>query len=151
MYFNEQHPLNKKIVANKKVNGVVAISSPKDHPDPYMRSGSHPDVIERIWIVLGKTLPQDCSAMVYGSPALVSPKSGVIIAQAYGTAYILRVPERRISEAKELGYENSHFFSSSRNEVDLEKEFGSDWVFGKWNQIEQQWILDVYNFLEQNI
>jgi hypothetical protein len=46
-----------------------------------------------LWERLQKSLPVDCRCLVYGRVALIAPKSGVILAIAIGTFYLLQVPE----------------------------------------------------------
>ncbi len=55
--------------------------------DYYWGSGTHPDVLERLWNQIGKKLPVDSRAVVFGNPALVHPDSGIVLAFALGTEY----------------------------------------------------------------
>ena len=60
--------------------------------DPY-HPQTHPDLGERLY-ELAKPLPEDCRAVVYGCPVLVTPK-GIIFAVARGTNTLaFRTPVR---------------------------------------------------------
>jgi hypothetical protein len=61
-----------------------AVESPRD---PYLHLGSHPDIVEHVWDKMVPLLQQDCRCIVYGTPALVAPRSGIMLAQAFGTQY----------------------------------------------------------------
>ena len=90
MHLDPSHPLNQQVLRHVKAvrqRNQVPIAGPDEHADPYMEAGSHPDIVARVWDQLGRSLPGDCRAMLYGGPALVDPHSGLIIALAYGTQY----------------------------------------------------------------
>ena len=88
MSIDQAHPLNAAVLRHLK-SDTPAIAAPESHPDPYYGLGSHPDCVGRIWEELNTALPVECRAIVYGTPSLVEPKSGVVIALAYGTSYAL--------------------------------------------------------------
>ena len=56
-------------------------------PDPYMYSGAHTDIVERLWDQIGLSLPEDCRCRVGRSPALAHPRTGLILTVAMGTQY----------------------------------------------------------------
>src|SRR5215475_15877074 len=108
MRLDESHPMNQLVL--KYLRGrehlllkPEPILSWDEHPDPYTQAGSHPDVVERVCDVLGASLPVDCRALVYGTPALVYSREGVVLAVAYGTRYAIRVPDESINEALKVG------------------------------------------------
>src|SRR3954451_20998414 len=75
-------------------NGVPlpTVLRPEEGDDPYMNLGAHPEVVQRIWDELGKSLPRDCRSVVNSTPALVHPENGTIFVVALGTGYGLRLP-----------------------------------------------------------
>ncbi|MCC6487462.1 MAG: hypothetical protein IT364_08170, partial [Candidatus Hydrogenedentes bacterium] len=96
MKLDTAHPMNRLAIEyfrhrEDRSPAPPPLAAPNEHPDPYMGAGSHPDIVERVWDVLGASLPRDCRALVYGTPALVHPAVGVVIALAYGTQYAIRV------------------------------------------------------------
>ncbi len=147
MKFDENHTLNEKIVTHKKKPGVPAIGLPESHPDPYMRLGSHPEIVQRIWDDFGETLPEDCRAIIYGTPALVEPISGVVFAMSYGTAYAIRVPTQLIDMAYKAGCKAEKAWTGGGKTI-IEEALGYGWVFGAWLDAESQWVIDVYNELK---
>jgi hypothetical protein len=78
------------------------LSQPLDAaPDPWFGLGTHPDIIERLWRI-DSALPQTCRWLVWGGPALVHPRTGVIFAVGFGTiGIVVRLPpgEREAASA----------------------------------------------------
>ena len=118
------------------------------HPDPYMRLGSHPDIVSRVWQELGGALPTDCTAIVYGTPALVNPTNGEILALAYGTSYVIRVPVEAISAALKAGCKIEQVWAGG-SKTNVQELFSKGWVFGGWSKDEESWILSGYNNLQR--
>jgi hypothetical protein len=116
--------------------------------DSYMSLGSHPEVVERLWDQLAPSLPDDCRSIVYGTPALVAPKSGIVFAVAIGTQYALRVPSQMIFKAVAAGAKTTTHWSGG-GVMDVSKEFGTDWIFGAWLKQEPEWCLACYRHLEE--
>jgi hypothetical protein len=147
MNLNKSHPLNRKAIDHFSKKDAPAIASPDSHPDPYWSLGSHPEAVERVWDHLGGALPVNCRVILFGTPALVDPKSGIILATAYGCAYALRVPEEQLDAAYKTGCRAIETWSSGE-ETKIENIMGRGWVFGAWKKKELQWILEVYNQLQ---
>jgi len=119
--------------------------APEDHVDPYQGAGSHPDVVEYLWVRLNGALPADCRVVVYGSPALAHPEAGVILALAMGTSYVLRLQSTDRDTAMAAGAEPVHEYSSPKGHVvNAPLQFGSDWVFGRWDRREPAWCARSY-------
>src|SRR5260370_20155456 len=45
--------------------------SPDTVEQPFLRLGTHPEVVERLWKTLAAALPIECNWVVYGNPVLV--------------------------------------------------------------------------------
>lgn len=152
MHLDEQHPLNQPLLDRLRERkggraGINPIAAPTAHADPYTGAGSHPEIVERVWDEFGGSLPADCRALVYGTPALVEPRSGVVIAMAFGTAYALRVPARSIAEALAAGCQAERKWTGGGSTVARE-EFGEGWLFGAWVAVEADWLRQCYDELE---
>jgi hypothetical protein len=92
---------------------------------------------------LGECLPENCRCLVYGTPSLVHPGAGVVLAVCYGTQYCLRIPADRLNEAIAAGLTTSTRWSYG-TETDLAAEFGPDWVFGHYHGDERHWLRAAY-------
>jgi hypothetical protein len=121
-----------------------AVESPRD---PYLHLGSHPDIVEHVWDKMAPLLQQDCRCIVYGTPALVAPRSGIMLAQAYGTQYVLRVPRQSIAGALQRGAKTKMTWAGGQV-TDITQEYGDDWIFGCWLTQEPAWLLAAYNAAE---
>ena len=100
---NVDHPANRGVISylgdpQRLARSVSAAASrtectPADIPDPYYTLGTHPDLVTRLWDELAHELPVDCRCVVFGTPALVRPDSGVLFGFAGGPhTYALRLP-----------------------------------------------------------
>jgi len=116
-------------------------------PDPYSGCGCHPDIVEYLWDRIGKALPADCRGLVYGTPGLVQPKSGVILALGNGTSYGLRLPRALISQAIKEGAKMIMHWSDG-GLTDAQKEYGDDWLFGSFSQNDPIWCKQVYEVFD---
>lgn len=76
------------------------------------------------------------------TPAIADPASGVILASAFGTSYIVRVPLGAMEEATRLGYRSDHRFTGGEV-VDLAVLMEAGWVFGRWLDFESNWLRSV--------
>jgi hypothetical protein len=105
--------------------------------------GTHPLVVARLWDVLNAQLPGDGRCVVYGSPALVEPISGIVLAVGIGTQYALRLRPTDLSLAVAAGAEVVHTFRTTGGTLDLAAAFGADWVFGTDDPHEPRWLAAV--------
>ena len=144
MYLDETHSMNQPLLNNmrrrKQRVTVKPIVSPDMTSDPYMQAGSHPDIVARIWNDLGAVLYEDRQAIVYGSPALVHPEAGIVLAVAYGTSYLIRVPAESIQNALKIGCLIEKEWSDG-SRTDVVAEMGPGWVFGCWAEEEKRWLV----------
>lgn len=106
--------------------------------------GANPAIVDRVWDVLNAALPADARWLVFDGPALVHPKSGVILAAVIGTQYALRLTVDDHGVAVEAGGELLHRFRTVGTELDLPTSFGSDWVFGWFDEREPAWLRASY-------
>jgi hypothetical protein len=115
--------------------------------DPYREHGCHPDRVRRVWDQIGKELPCDCKCFIYGLPGLVTPTSGIILALAWGTNYILRVPKSAVAAALSANPDYMKYRISSFG-VDPTAEFADDLILGSGIDFEPKWCLDAYTAYE---
>ena len=120
-------------------------SSPDAVDRPYMTLGAHPDLVQRLWDDLGGTLPLDCRWVVWRTPSLVHPQTGVIFASSGGThTYALRLPAAELAEALASGAPRLHEYPSypalgiDATRFDL-ATVGAEWVFGRFHPAEPRW------------
>lgn len=141
--FNQDDPRNALLVRYRTSPGrnplgypacFGALESPRD---PYLNLGSHPDIVERVWKGLGAELPRAARCVVFGTPGLVAPSSGVLLAQAFGTQYIVRVP-RGVTRGPEF---KTVMQWTGLPPTDLAASYGPDWVFGQWHKDEPRWCM----------
>ncbi len=145
-------PLNEKVLdrLRGRLKTDEMIAAPDSVRDPYMSQGSHPDIVERVWNKLGGALPLDCRCLVYGTPALVQPVSGIVLAFCYGTQYCLRLTSSMMDEALKLGLKTFTKWSGGKI-TDTTQTFGSDWIFGSWKSEELQWCREVYELYNHSV
>lgn len=94
------NPANAKVLEylrSRARPGAAMIAQPGDPQRDYLGSGAHPDIVERLWRDLNQALPTDSRRLVYGTPALMNPDTGEILAVAIGTSYAIRLPARRLA------------------------------------------------------
>lgn len=122
---------------------VPEVRVPREGQRDYWESGAHPDIVERLWDQLGKNLPSTWRQVVLGAPALLNPNSGLLIAVAIGTNYVLRLLPNRLSEALATGARTKTVFTKN-HELDVTKEFGPDWIIGQWSSVEEVGCLEFF-------
>jgi hypothetical protein len=149
MQLNELSELNINVLKylNKGKTNQPLIANPNSVPDPYYQQGSHPDVVERIWDQIASALPKDCRCLVYGIPALVHPKSGIIFAFTGGTVYYLRVPSTLVNEILQSGVRT--YAQRAEGDIDTQRDLGSDWIFGTWSSKEIEWCNMLFTQLNE--
>ena len=125
----------------KSQNTIIA--GPDSVTDPYLRQGSHPDIVQRVWDELGANVPLKCRCLIYGTPALVHDLTGVVIAICNGTQYNLRLTATDFRVAIAKGASTRTLWSNGK-EMDSLTELGPDWIFGGWFKEEGQWCRDTY-------
>ena len=111
---------------------------PRADEHDYWEAGSHPDVVERIWNQLGRTLPIESRRVVCGTPALLHPTSRVLIAVAIGTQYVLRLPSALLRSGVPATVRTETTWSGG-GRMDVRAAFGPEWVFGSYTPEEEAW------------
>jgi hypothetical protein len=106
--------------------------------------GANPSIVDRLWDELNAALPDDARWLVFDGPALVHPKSGVILGVVIGTQYALRLLPHDLALALAAGSETVHSFSSVGTTLDLQSSFGADWAFGRLDEREPAWLRATY-------
>lgn len=118
--------------------------------DPYYQCGCHPDVVERLWDQLGKSLPADCRRRVHGVPALVHPVTGAIFGLGLGTQYGLRLPGALLEVALAAGAKRRSFGGADQRGAGDRKsglEGVEDWVVGSYAAAELDWCRRAFEVL----
>jgi len=162
---NFEHPANSGILkclsSPERLKRSVSVArdypscSPESVYDPYMKLGTHPDLLEYFWDKVAIKLPMKCRWIVYGTPVLVNPVSGVIFGFAQGTStYAFRLPPKEFQEAINAGASRVHTYPAipSLNKAvsifDL-KDIGKEWIFLSWLKMETDLCLAAYLFANE--
>jgi hypothetical protein len=124
------------------------LAPPGELPRLRERFGSHPDIVQYLWDRIALGLRTDCRAVVYGTPALVSPERGVVFAVPLGTEYGLRLPPAEFELARAAGAEIVHYYRTAGVTLDLAARFGAGWVFGTFDRREPEWCAAALEFAE---
>lgn len=145
---NFTHPANRDLIAyleQRNKDGRARELNPADADNPYYTLGTHPEIVERLWDELAGPLPAKCRWILYGSPVLVHPRSGVVFGFAGGSlTYALRLPEAERAAAIIAGAKTVHQYPAypelnvPASALDL-AGFGPEWVFGGWFKDEAHW------------
>jgi hypothetical protein len=137
---SESHAANRGVLAHLRLGPAATTrlsARPGDVEDPYYKLGSHPDVVEHLWDVIGASLPRDCRCVVLGRPALAHPRRGVVLAVGLGTTYALRFAPADLAEIRAANLQVVHRYGSS-DVLDL-TGWGADWCFGAFDRREPKW------------
>jgi hypothetical protein len=146
MSIDLESPLNQGVLrylSRPEKPQTPVIATPDSVKDPYADQGSHPDIVQRVWDELAAGLPGRCKRLVYGTPALVHDRSGIVIAICNGTQYNLRLTGEDLREALRLGARTRLRWSTG-DEMDCQAVLGADWVFGGWFKQEPAWCGRTY-------
>lgn len=143
------HPHNQRalayLAARRPASAVYL--APDAVADPYMGSGSHPDIVARVWKELAAKLPGDARALVHGTPALVHAPSGLILAAAIGTQYVLRLRAGDVALAVAAGAPVTTRWSSGET-LDVREALGPEWIFGSFMKAEPEWVASCFAELD---
>lgn len=146
MFLDSSHERNRGVLQYLGRGGkhtARPLAAPGSVVDPYMGQGSHPDIVQRVWDELGAGVPRKCRCLVYGTPALVHPASGIVFAACNGTQYNLRLTARDFAAALTRGASTRTRWSNG-TEMDALTVLGPDWIFGGWYKEEAQWLAETF-------
>ncbi len=132
-------------IMSRRSPPIPVSQSLQEVADPLYGLGTHPDLITRLW-ELDDQLPEQCRWVVYGGPALVHPKSGIVFGFAAGTlGYALRLPEPARGQADALGAKTVVRLRQKPpwDVWDLGKA-GPEWRLGLWIAQEFEWCRLAY-------
>ena len=135
-----EDPANRRVVeylARRDQRGQP-LDEPAYYP-PIRMLTTHPDVLDRLWKVLGSRLPAASARFLHGVPALVQQRSGIVLAFGLGTAYALRLPPAELAAALASGASPVMRWSGGRT-TDLESDLGPGWVWGRFREPEPAWV-----------
>ena len=119
-----------------------------DAGDAYYEAGSHPDIVEFMWTRLSKKFPDESRCLVYGTPSVIQPESGVILAIGMGTEYCQRIMPESMASAEAIGCTPTHSWGNGVT-TDLREVFGPDWVFGSFGEESIEWFRAAYHHFNQ--
>lgn len=141
------HSANASVIRSlsRRKGAFLSVVGPDAFDDPYypyLGCGSHPDIVSRVWDELGRGLPPSCRRILCGTPVLIEPETGLVLAICYGTRYALRVPDGAMPAALQAGCKVAHRWGDD-HVTDLATEFGDNWVFGCFARAEEQWCREV--------
>ena len=118
--------------------------SPQEVDDPHYGLGAHPDIIEQIW-ALDDLLPERCRWVVWGRPALVHPRTGVIFAVGFGTiGFVLRLPPVVLTDA-DAGLASTIRTGNPGQQFDIAPA-GPEWRFVAPRAPQVDWCRKAYDF-----
>src|SRR5688572_14249314 len=106
--------------------------------DPYYEAGCQPEVVGWMWERLSKKLPPESRCLIYGTPCIVQPSSGILLAVGMGTSYVIRLLQEFLPAAAEIGCTPRHVWGDGRV-TDLGVEYGDGWVFGSYSRESVEW------------
>lgn len=143
-------PLNQGVLEylRERLNRQAGLesASPASVKKPLTKTNTHPEIGVRLWDELAASLPVDCRWIVYGTPALVHPRTGVLFGVGIGTVYCLRLTDADMERALHAGASTETRWSNGTT-LDLASRFGPGWVFGNWQQAELDWCRAEYEAL----
>ena len=89
---------------------------------------THPDIVELLWNDCSKQLPVKCQMVLFATPVLINPISGIIFGIAEGTnPPLLRLPKNRIPFIITKG--GTTKLSNLDGVYADAEDLGNDWVY----------------------
>jgi len=145
-----EHSALKRTAVNDTVFAFLAPVGPaplgRDR-DPYLETGHHPDIVERVWKGLGADLPESARCRVNGNPVLAHRASGAVLALPRGTAYAVWLTP---SERSECNLSVLHRWGNG-TVTDLAACLGEGWYWGRFDSREPAWCRAAYRWWDHNV
>ena len=116
--------------------------------DAYFEAGCHPEIVGFMWERLSKKFPDESRCLVYGTPSVIQPVSGVILAIGMGTQYCQRIPPESMDRAAAIGCTPLHSWGNEKT-TDIRDVFGQHWVFGSLGEESIEWFRAAYHQFNQ--
>jgi hypothetical protein len=103
----------------------------------------HPDVVEYLWTTIGRALPGDCRGLVYGSPVLAHPATGIIFGACVGTFSFLRLPRELYSVEIEAGAK-TYVEVKPHGHISVSEDLGEGWILSPSTTRKPGWYTRIY-------
>ena len=140
IFVDASHPANRPVLTSLETSARAdrPLMPAAEAIDPYYEAGCHPEVVGWMWERLSKKLPPESRCLVYGTPCIVHPASGILLAVGMGTSYVIRLLTEFLPAAAEMGCTPRHTWGDGRV-TDLSLEYGAGWVFGSYSRESVEW------------
>jgi hypothetical protein len=124
----------------------VGPTPPGRERNPYLDTGHHPDIVERVWRDLGAELPETARCRVNGNPVLAHHTSGAVIAFPRGTSYALWIPPGERADCDLL---TRHTWGNATT-TDLTEVVGEGWRWGRFDAREPGWCVAAHRWWDHD-
>jgi hypothetical protein len=144
---DSSNPVNHPLLTwlKSRAEGIRPLTPVAEAEDPYYMAGTHPEIVGWMWERLSKKFPDDARCLVYGTPCVIQPVSGVLLAVGMGTQYCLRILPESVADATAHGCTPIHRWSGGDETTNLADLFGEHWVFGSYDDPSIQWFRAAYH------
>lgn len=151
---NFDHPINRDatdfLTGSWKKSSKPKSAAPEEIEDPKESLGTHPEMLVWLWSTMTDKLPVDCRWVVYGTPVLVHPTTGIIFGMCYGQslcALRLTLDDARMAPMED-GMETECTLEDGTTLYS--DEIGHEWVFCSWEEeLDIKWCLRAYKAAEK--
>ena len=122
------HPANASVLQFLGVAGAPGVRTTLPGECNWLALGTHPDLVEHLWTLLGPDPAlYGCALDGRSYPLLVAPRSRIVFGLAGGTSTLaLRLPEPELGQARAVpGFGPAYRYPSA---TVLAGEIGDDWA-----------------------
>jgi hypothetical protein len=127
--------------------------SPESVSSPYLHLGTHPELVAHLWDEITEELPVSCKWVLFGTPVLVRPESGIVFGFAGGSSiYALRLalPERLTFDsavlARAIQWADKRGLKGRDRERYLLAQSGNIWEFNGGSTLDLSTIGEEWRF-----